>query len=550
MEYRFKLISSLEKVFFEEPVHAKQHTCGSMLKNEIYSFQLAGWAYGDEARRIACRLEVESELAPYMQVFQIGYVPDLMPSMPMHEDEDYLSKEPGLFPDPLYAVKSGEIFLQGGQARAFWITVEPKGQITGTYPIVLKIYDAKDVLLEELCFTLDIINMELPKQELYNTCWFHGDCIAKLHNVEVMSEDYWELVEKYLEVYTKFGHNMILTPIITPPLDTAVGKERPTNQLVDITLTNGVYTFGFEKLKRWIDLCKKYGIVYFEIAHLFTQWGAGYAPKIMATVDGVYKKIFGWETEALSEEYTGFLHSFLPELIGFLKVENVFEKCFFHTSDEPKPIDEVPYRAAKEILQQYIDESQLLDALSAYSFYEKGIVKKPVVCNDHIHHFMEHGVEGLWTYYCCMQGDKVANRFLAMPSYRNRILGYQLYKNNIEGFLQWGFNFWFSQHSRGVLNPYLDSTTDGAYPGGDAFVVYPVDEADNVVCSLRLYVFNEGLQDMRALKLLESLTGRDAVMALLEDVQAFDTYPRSSEYIIDLREKVNQMIKGAKCENI
>lgn len=549
MEYRFKLISSLEKVFFKEPVHVKQHTHGTMLKNEIYSFQMAGWAFGDEARRIVCRLEVESELAPYIQMFQVGYVPDLLPSMPLHDDEDYITKEPGLFPDPLYAIKNNEILLECGQARAFWITVEPKGQITGSFPITLKIYDLQDALVGEVCFTLEIIDMELPKQELRNTCWFYGDCIARLHNVEVLSDAYWELVEKYLEIYTKFGHNMILTPIITPPLDTAIGKERPTNQLVDITVTKGEYSFEFTNLKRWIALCKKYGIEYFEIAHLFTQWGAGYAPKIMATVDGVYKKIFGWETEALSEEYTGFLHSFLPELIKFLKAEKVFEKCFFHTSDEPTPIHEAQYKAAKEILQQYIDEPQLLDALSAYSFYEKGIVKKPIVANNHIHPFMEHGVKNLWTYYCCMQGDKVANRFLAMPSYRNRILGYQLYKNSIEGFLQWGFNFWFSQHSRGVINPYLDTTADGAFPGGDAFMVYPLDEAGNVVCSLRLYVFNEGLQDMRALKLLESLTGREAVIALLEDAQAFDTYPRSSEYIIDLRETVNRMIKEKGSEN-
>ena len=226
-----------------------------------------------------------------------------------------------------------------------------------------------------------------------------------------------------------------------------------------------------------------------------------------------------------------------------MKAEGVMDKCFFHTSDEPVQAHEVQYKAAKEILQQYIDDSQLMDALSNYSFYEKGIVKKPVVSNNHIHHFMEHGVNGLWTYYCCMQGDKVANRFLAMPSYRNRILGYQLYKNDIEGFLQWGFNFWFSQHSRGVINPYLETTAGGAYPGGDAYVVYPVDEAGDVVCALRLYVFNEGLQDMRALKLLESRIGKEAVMALLEEVQGFDVYPRDSEYIFALREKVNQMIK-------
>lgn len=541
MDYRFRLVSSLEKVLFEEPKDAKPHTHGSMLKNEIYSFQMCGWACGQETAKVVCRLEVKSELTPYINIFQMGYVPSLLPSMHL-QDDDYVSKTPGLFPDPLHAIKGGEIILASGQTRTFWITVEPKGQMSGVFPIVLKIYDSQDELIDELRFELNIIDIELPKQELIYTNWVHGDCIAKLHNVEILSEAYWEILEKYLAVYTKFGANMILTPVITPPLDTLVGGERPTNQLVDITVTEGEYSFDFTRLKRWITLCKNYGIEYFEIAHLFTQWGAKYAPKIMATVDGQYTKIFGWETEALSEEYIAFLQAFLPALIQFLKEEQVYEKCFFHTSDEPEPAHEVQYKAAKKILQQYIDETKLLDALSAYSYYEKGIVTKPIVANNHIHTFIEHEVKGLWTYYCCVQGDKVANRFMAMPSYRNRILGCQLYKHDIEGFLHWGFNFWFTQYSKAVLNPYVDTTAAGAFPSGDAFVVYPLNEAGEVVCSHRLYVFNEGLQDMRALKLLESLVGRERVLELLEEVCLFDTYPRENDYLINLREKVNQMI--------
>ena len=36
----------------------------------------------------------------------------------------------------------------------------------------------------------------------------------------------------------------------------------------------GEYRFDFSELKRWIDLCKKCGIEYYEMSHLFSQWGA------------------------------------------------------------------------------------------------------------------------------------------------------------------------------------------------------------------------------------------------------------------------------------
>jgi hypothetical protein len=51
------------------------------------------------------------------------------------------------------------------------------------------------------------------------------------------------------------------------------------------------------------------------LSHLFTQWGAAHAPKIMATVDGTYRRLFGWETDAISDEYVGFLEAFAAELV-------------------------------------------------------------------------------------------------------------------------------------------------------------------------------------------------------------------------------------------
>ena len=80
--------------------------------------------------------------------------------------------------------------------------------------------------------------------------------------------------------------NMILTPVLTPPLDTEVGGERTTVQLADIEKTDGGYVIDLSRLERFIDICLANGIKYFEINHFFTQWGAEHAPKIVATVDG------------------------------------------------------------------------------------------------------------------------------------------------------------------------------------------------------------------------------------------------------------------------
>ena len=542
MQCELKLVSSLDKIFFDKFDALDTCESGSMLANEVYSFQLAVWGTGEPYPVQKCRLEIDSPLEEYIRVYQVGYVPSTVPALEPWDD-DYITKTPGvLFPDPLFPVKDGKVDLFVGQARSLWFAVEPNGEKAGTFPITLRIFDEKDNLAGEACFTLDIIDAVLPELDIYNTSWFHGDCLAVLHGTEVQSETWWHIVEQYVRNYAAFGHNTILTPIFTPPLDTAVGGERPTNQLIEVTKDGDVYTFSFTPLKRWLQLCRDCGIKHYEISHLYTQWGAAHAPKVMATVDGEYHRLFGWETDALSSEYIAFLHALLPALIDFLKQAGVWENCLFHVSDEPNAEHETQYRRAKETLLKHLDTDKLIDALSDYRFFETGIVTRPVVSTDHLHTFLDHGVKGVWAYYCTGQGKDVANRFMAMPSYRNRVLGQQLYKYDIAGFLQWGYNFWFEAFSKGVVDPYRETSAGGRFQSGDAFVVYPMQHGE-VINSLRLYVFREAMQDLRALKLLESLSDRETVMALLDGIDGFGNYPRNNAYFLKLRQTVNQRIQ-------
>lgn len=544
MQCEFKFISSLDKVFFDWEDSFQQVKGGSTFQNEIHSFQLVGYLSDTPVSRKKFNLEIESELKEYITVQKVGYVPSRVPCMPECRDEDYLSKRPGLFPDPLFALSENQIELFGGQARSFWISVEPKSVPGGIYPIRIQIRNELGETVGDLTYKLEVLNAELPESRLKNTGWFHGDCIAMLHGTETLSERHYELLEKYIAVYVKFGHNMILTPLFTPPLDTAVGGERPTIQLVGVIVENGRYKFEFAHLKKWVDICCRNGIKYFEMTHFFTQWGAGFAPKIMATVDGCYRQIFGWNTPADSPEYVAFLKQFLPELLRkLLEFGLSKEQCYFHVSDEPGAEHLENYQRAKAIIEPYLQGYPIIDALSSYELYTSGAVEKPVVSTNHVRPFLENGVRDFWVYYCTSQGEDVANRYMAMPSYRNRILGWQLYKYQIDGFLQWGFNFWYSQYSLEVINPYVTTDAGGGFQSGDAFVVYPTDGEDRVVCSLRLYVFNEGMNDFRALCMLEQYMGREAVIAWLDEIVGFDRYPRQISYILNLRERVNQKIK-------
>lgn len=264
----------------------------------------------------------------------------------------------------------------------------------------------------------------------------------------------------------------------------------------------------------------------------------------MADVNGKEEKIFGWHTPAVGE-YTRFLHAFLPELTARLKEWGIDTVTYFHLSDEPRPDDLDTYRQAKESVADLLKGYHTFDALSSYEFYRHGLVDKPIPGNNEIDEFLEHGLTDMWTYYCVGQYLEVSNRFMSMPSLRNRIYGLQLYKYDIIGILHWGYNFYNSQFSLEHINPYETTDAGGGFPAGDPFLVYPGEDGRPEE-SIRMMVHYEGLCDLRACRLLESLTSREYVMELIEENLAepltFKRYPKSDMYLIQLRSRINREI--------
>lgn len=547
MKLKTMLVSSLEKVFpNQEPEQLK--TPMTLLQNDFLAFQLA-FRLQDPNRRTVCRVTVDSPIAELITVRQVWNVPVCNISRGT-SDGDYLSTEPGLFPDLLQPARTaGKYIVLNDCWNAFWIEVETlKETPAGTYPVTLTL-ECSSIFREEkltasITAEITVIGAVLPKQTLKRTEWFHADCIADYYKTEPFSEEHWILMEEQMAFAGRRGINMILTPLFTYPLDTFEGVERTTVQLVEVFVNNGEYSFCFDKFHRWIEMAKRCGMEYFEMSHLFSQDGAHYAARVMATVDGEYRKIFGTGDPSTSEAYITFLGKMLTGLIAVIDEIGIRERVIFHIADEPRLEHLTTYGALKEKLEPYIGDFTVIDALSAYDFYTSGYCRHPVIATDSVTPFLEGETpEDFWVYYCVGQWDKVSNRFIAMPSYRNRIIAEQLYKYDVDGFLQWGYNFYNSVGSMYHLNPFASTDAGGGFPAGDPFSVYPGDDGKPWP-SIRLEVFWEAMCDLRAFKLLESLTDKAFVMSLIEaegEITFFD-YPRNAGYLLDLRAKVNAQI--------
>ncbi|MBQ4087628.1 MAG: DUF4091 domain-containing protein [Clostridia bacterium] len=556
-------ISSLEKIFSDTDIGKIQTSEFSAMRNEPINFQ------------IAYRMKDENELCKHVGVEVISDIPVSLysiKSVPVSLMNDAMTDEPfhELFPDVLIPKKTNPelvdghgngvgdyacyekddlapLYASGRCNNALWITVNEDGKRLepGTYPVTFRFYHMESK--EELgacTVSIRLIPALLPKQKTYCTNWFHCDCLADAYDVPVFSEKFYEIFKDQVTVAAKNGMNMMLLPAFTPALDTAVGQERMTVQLVKITLNGDTYTFDFSEMKRYIDICRKCGIAYFEHCHLFSQWGAEHTPKIIATVDGKEKQLFGWKTKAAGKKYKAFLDAYLPAVVAFFKEEGLDKKVLFHISDEPSLHHLEQYKRLAAMVKPHLSGQMLGDALSHYAFYKQGITDLPIIFSPKVKDFIGK-CKHFWCYYTGVEEPMpMSNRLINTPSRYNRALGYQMYYTRAEGFLHWGYNYYYDKLSYGMANPFIMPANKLGVKAAYSFIVYPGLKGKTYP-SIRQKVFGEAMLDIRALQLLERLGGRQCAKALVEKYfgqVGYDTLPESNEQLLAFRAELNDTI--------
>ncbi|OHB52392.1 MAG: hypothetical protein A2Y12_06765 [Planctomycetes bacterium GWF2_42_9] len=442
---------------------------------------------------------------------------------------------PGFVPDPLIEEFHDKQF-SSGQSRSYWITVRlPNRAMKGKVSVSIEIDKDKTYTVDA---TINVLPFTLPPLQLPITHWFYSDAIADWYGVEPFSAAYWQLVHKYLKNMADHNQTAIYTPLFTPPTD----GEKKTMQLVDVHETDsGQYTFGWSKLRKWIALAKKCGFTYFEMSHLFSQWGAKYAIKIIVDRNGRKKLFCPLDAPATGSVYHNFLQQFLPELVKFLKKERVFKNSIFHCSDEPEMSHLEQYSKVRQMIRQISPEIKISETLSNYDFFSQGHVDNPIPNIMTVSNFISKDVK-TWVYYCCVPRFEFPNRFLDYPLFRLRILGLQLFRFQLKGFLHWGCNYWYKHGTTELIDPYLDN--DGlnwpSWFAGDTFVLYP--GKNGPVDSIRWEVYRELLDDYRLLCLASRIAGQQKIMSLLKDIKAPDKFPQNADYIRRIRAKIIDII--------
>ena len=564
MENLLKIVSSQYKLLPGRDlnkINPRTISCGSMLKNDVYSFQALYRAPEGTSPCLAVSVSAETELP--IAAWRVDYVPLTSAANP-HGDAGYESDQPGLYPDilmPRPAVPEivcqktawGHTYFEAGtdnllnaipDFQSVWFTVNPDSMEleAGIYKICIKLSSLADgMILASETLTLEVIGILLPEHTAYYTNWFHVDCLCDLFDTKPYSEPFYRIFDDYLQNMTRHRQNTLLLPAFTPPLDTPIGMERRNVQLVDIQKTAEGWSFGFGKMQEFVRHAINGGIRYFEHCHLFSQWGAKNAPNIY---DIRGNRIFGYDTDASGEEYRTFLRAYLKAFLDFAEEEGIAEHLLFHLSDEPAVSQMESYRQAHDSVSDLLEGQIIADAMSDLTFYEEGLVDHPIFFISHAD-AVEGNCPALWLYYTGSTTPHCTNRLISNTSARTRVLGLQLYRYQALGFLHWAYNFYYDRLSAGCYDPKSAPNAYKMLPGV-TFLAYPVlGHGIHVVPSIREKLMAEAFDDLRALTLLETRIGREAVLELCKHrlgTISWKTIP-DEDALTFLREEINRKIR-------
>ncbi len=461
-----------------------------------------------------------------VQVRRVGYVPmpHLNTGVPVDEIEGF-EFLPGWAPDPLFPESS--IVAGPYETNAFWFTVRvPKDIDPGVYLVTVTLTGGEETTT--LTATVQVHAAVLPAREHFPVVqWFYGDALLDWYKFQPFDEGFWPILDAYFADVAEHGQDTVYVPAFTPPLD---GVKRPT-QLIHVTRDGDTYHFDWTLVRRWITAARAAGITRFEWTHFFTQWGVKYAIRVYEGHDGPL--LWEPETGATSDTYRNFLAQYIPELHQFLLDEGLLERSFFHVSDEPGHAHLDNYRAARELLRELAPWMRIMDALSEIDFAREGLTDIPIPIIETAPQFIAEGFPA-WTYFCCGPRGRFLNRFIDTPLAKIAMSGWLFYRNRAQGFLHWGYNYWFKSQTQQLIDPF--TVSDGLlWPGwsyGDTFMVYP--GPDGPIDSLRWEVFADSLQDYTLL----AAAGIDPDDPMLAEIHDYQDFPKDAAWVLARRQWV------------
>jgi len=409
----------------------------------------------------------------------VGFIP-LKKNTP-HADRLQIRAAPCDVPDPL--LESRSIDVEANSTQPVWITVRvPKDAAPGEYLGAIDVVAGESRQSQAIQLTVDPFTLP-EERHLLVTNWFNTGNIAKAHGVELWSEPFWTILERYARNMAAHRQNVVYTPWT----------------LVDVAQEpDGKLSFDYARFDRFVELFERAGAAdRIEITHVghFGKGGWGGKEIVLRGVTATNRQT-GQSVTLAPEEG---LAPLLADIERHLAERGWIEKSMIHVADEPSINNVESWREASAFVHRAAPRLRRIDAIEGTDF--SGALEVWVPKLSHFDRWREayearREDNEFWYYICCHPyGNVYPNRFLDYPASCVRVLHWINFAADLKGYLHWGLNFWGD-------DPF--GTPRHRLPPGDTHVIYPGSQGP--LSSIRWEIQRESLEDYEYLHLLADKT--------------------------------------------
>ncbi|MBQ7936298.1 MAG: DUF4091 domain-containing protein [Clostridia bacterium] len=520
--------SCLEKVTVDFDRFKKPYDHAVALIGEEIAYQIV--LYNDKGSSEPFTVEDRSDLPVHLHL--VKQVPITWPYRQNADGGEYLLDKPGILPDCLVPIKSGEQIMIGPNLTVLWVCAQ--APIAHKCHYRIRFFSEN----EEVCsdFTCEVLDHELSRPSMKIFEHIYPTSVALDHHVPLFSDVHWSLLERYFAMAAKHGVTDLLTPIF-PVSYPSIGVHEAV-QLVQIEKEKSRYHFHYDLFDCWVLLARKQGIHRFVFPPLFPHIKTHQALPFVA-YNGYRNEPLFEDIDCFDPQYRVFITAFLRSLAKHLREMNLDCQVSFQLTDGVSEEHLETYIACKMMVYDLIQKFNIMDPVSNLGLYRRNLFASPIIPLGKLYQFLEEPTLYSIGYFDPSGYSPVADLLIAGSSARLRSLGLLSYKYNITALFNRGFNY---SNSAGAAQHALNLDGGNAYPSGAMSLVYPGQEGP--LPSIRLKLLQYALQDLRALEALEMYLSHEQILAMIrrECPVEMDKANTNAEKLLVFREKVNRLL--------
>ncbi|MGV3762496.1 glycoside hydrolase domain-containing protein [Parapedobacter sp.] len=393
--------------------------------------------------------------------------------------------------------------MPGGTTLPVWLSFDiPADAAPGIYTGTLNLHAAGEET-KKLDLSIEVLPQTLPPSgewTFHLDMWQHPSAVARVHGVEVWSEEHWELMKVPMKMLADAGQKVITANLNKDPWNNQCFD--PYEDMIRWTKkTDGQWAYDYAVFDRWINFMMDLGVNKLINCYSLLPWNHEIHYIDEATGDTVNISAKPGSPE-FSELWTPFLTDFRDHLEakGWLSFTNI-------AMDERSPEE---MKIALALLEKVVPELGVALADNHKSYRQYPMLKDICVAfgadfdEKDLAFRKENGL--ISTYYVCC-ADEFPNVFTFSDPAEAVFMGWYTRATGLDGYLHWSYNSW-------TENPLTDSRFR-TWPAGDTYVIYPDGRS-----SIRFERIREGIQDAEKIKILREkfmATADTAKLAILEE---------------------------------